>query len=129
MLNLIPYESPIDAINEANSEGTALVGSCSTMLVQTSTMFLSALLGSGVGLIFGVLIGFFGGSTVFADGGDFTMIYVTSCVLIGGACGAATGAGAGMILSIFASGTAEHPPEHSQGQEQDLDSVRSMDLW
>ncbi|MEM1070482.1 MAG: hypothetical protein AAGG48_31065 [Planctomycetota bacterium] len=60
--------------------------------------FLLSMICGGVGLIAGVLAGFYAGLGMFDDAGDFTSMFVMPCVLLGGVAGMAVGAGFGALV-------------------------------
>ncbi|MEM1224911.1 MAG: hypothetical protein AAGJ40_04410 [Planctomycetota bacterium] len=101
-----PYRYRIEVLNPytpSDVDARSVVQASETnrhavKLMGTLAILLLSLLGAVGGLITGVLAGFFYGTSVFGDAGDFMMMFVTPFILAGGLVGAVGGALAGAAI-------------------------------
>ena len=88
MVTINPYETKTES---GQHEDRANTNSYAKWL-------LPPLLGA-IGVVSGVLLGFFGGFLIFGDAGDFTMIFVTGCIVAGAAAGGVAGLVGGFAMA------------------------------
>lgn len=94
MQDVSPYEPPGTDIHVLSELDNPNKNRIAAKVARAAAVTFFSLLGSVLGLV----AGFYGGFAVFGDAGDFTMMFVAPCILIGVSVGAALGAVGGALL-------------------------------
>ncbi|WP_039962064.1 hypothetical protein [Rhodopirellula europaea] len=98
MQDVSPYQPPETAVDRQPELHTSGNKRIAAKTARAASVAFLAVLGGGFGLVTGVLAGFYGGFAIFGHAGDFTMMFVAPCILIGASVGAALGTVGGALV-------------------------------